>query len=124
MKIQTKRVYDPADRKDGLRVLVDRLWPRGLSKERVQADQWVKDAAPGTELRKWFGHDPAKWDEFRKRYIAELNAKPEVVERLLELAAKGRVTLLFSARDTRHNQAVALKDYLLSMSKMGGSSAE
>ncbi|MFZ0134759.1 MAG: DUF488 family protein [Desulfobacterales bacterium] len=124
MDIQTKRVYDPADKKDGARVLVDRVWPRGLSRERVQADQWVKDAAPGTALRKWFAHDRSKWDEFRKRYASELNAKPEVVGQLLELASKGRLTLLFSARDTQYNQAVVLKEYLLSMFKKGGVSAE
>jgi len=124
MDIQTKRVYDPADKKDGARVLVDRVWPRGLSRERVQADQWVKDAAPGTALRKWFAHDRSKWDEFRKRYASELNAKPEVVGQLLELASKGRLTLLFSVRDTQYNQAVALKEYLFSMSKKGGVSAE
>lgn len=123
MDIQTKRVYDPVDRKDGVRVLVDRVWPRGLSKERVQADQWLKDAAPGTTLRKWFAHDRVKWDEFRKRYVSELNAKQEVVEQLLELAAKRRLTLLFSARDTQYNQAVALKEYLLAMAKKGGASA-
>ncbi len=124
MDIQTKRVYESADKKDGVRVLVDRVWPRGLSKERVHADQWVKDAAPGTALRKWFAHDRAKWDEFRKRYASELNAQPEVVGQLLELALKGRLTLLFSARDTQYNQAVALKEYLLSMSEKGGVSAE
>lgn len=124
MEIQTKRVYEPADKKDGARVLVDRVWPQGLSRERVQADQWLKDAAPGTALRKWFAHDRSKWDEFRKRYASELDAKPEVLEQLLELAAKGRFTLLYSARDTRCNQAVALKEYLLTVTKRGGASAD
>jgi len=123
MDIQTKRVYDPVDMKDGVRVLVDRVWPRGLSKERVQAVQWLKDAAPGAALRKWFAHDRAKWNEFRKRYVSELNTKPEVVEQLLELAAKERLTLLFSARDTQYNQAVALKEYLISVARRGGASA-
>ena len=122
MDIQTKRVYDPVDMKDGVRVLVDRVWPRGLSKERVQAVLWLKDAAPGTVLRKWFAHDRAKWNEFRKRYVSELNTKPEVVEQLLELAAKERLTLLFSARDTQCNQAVALKEYLIAVAKRGGAS--
>jgi len=123
MEIQTKRVYDPFDKKDGVRVLVDRVWPRGMTKERLQADLWLKDAAPSTALRKWFNHDPSRWEVFKNRYFAELNAKPEVVKQLLELAAKGRLTFLFSARETQYNQAVALKEYLISMSKKGGASA-
>ena len=91
-------------------------------KERLQTDLWLKDAAPSTALRKWFGHNRSRWEVFKNRYFSELNAKPEVVKQLLELAAKGRLTLLFSARDTQYNQAVALKEYLISMSKKGGSS--
>jgi len=124
MEIQTKRVYDPFDKKEGIRVLVDRVWPRGMTKERLQADLWLKDAAPSTALRKWYGHDRSRWEEFMNRYFSELNAKQEVVEQLLELAAKGRLTLLFSARDTQYNQAVALKEYLIAMAKKGGMSAE
>lgn len=112
--IQIKRVYEPASPEDGWRVLVDRLWPRGMTKERAQADLWLKEAAPSTELRLWFGHDPAKWDEFMRRYRAELDAQPEAVAALLAAAARGRLTLLYSARDETRNQAVALREYLLS----------
>lgn len=113
MDIQIKRVYDPADPADGCRVLVDRIWPRGMTKEQVSAEQWLKAAAPSTGLRKWSHHDPEKWDEFKRRYFAELDANPEPVRQLLDLAAKSRLTLLYSARDADHNQAVALKEYLL-----------
>jgi uncharacterized protein YeaO (DUF488 family) len=112
--IQTKRVYEEADADDGFRVLVDRVWPRGLKKEQVAADLWLKDIAPSTDLRKWFGHDPAKWDEFRERYFSELDDEQEAVAQLLDKAAEGRLTLLYSARDAEHNQAVALREYLLS----------
>ncbi len=112
--VKTKRVYDEPLPDDGVRVLVDRVWPRGLSKEKVQADKWLKEAAPSTELRKWFGHDPEKWDEFRERYSAELDDKPELVEELREEIRSSTVTLLYSAKDTEHNQAVALRDYLQS----------
>lgn len=111
--IQIKRVYEPASPEDGWRVLVDRLWPRGMTKQRAQADLWLKEAAPSTELRLWFGHDPAKWDEFMRRYHAELEAQPEAVAALLAAAARGRLTLLYSARDETRNQAVALREYLL-----------
>ena len=111
--IRTKRVYAPPDSEDGARVLVDRVWPRGLSKEQVRADRWLKDAAPSTELRKWFGHDRSRWEEFKRRYFAELNHNPEAVGRLREFAANGVLTLLFSARDEECNQAVALREYLL-----------
>lgn len=111
--IQIKRVYEPASPEDGWRVLVDRLWPRGMTKQRAQADLWLKEAAPSTELRRWFGHDPAKWDEFMRRYRAELDAQPEAVAALLAAAARGRLTLLYSARDETRNQAVALREYLL-----------
>lgn len=111
--IQTKRVYETAGSGDGFRVLVDRVWPRGMTKERVLADLWLKEAAPSANLRKWFGHDRTKWEEFKSRYFMELDAKPQIVAKLLEEAAKGRITLLFSARDTQYNQATALRDYLL-----------
>lgn len=111
--IRTKRVYEPVSPEDGCRVLVDRLWPRGLSRERLQGALWLKDAAPGTALRQWFGHDPAKFAEFRRRYIDELSEKPEVVADLLELAREGRLTLLYAARDPLCNHAVVLRDYLL-----------
>ena len=115
--IRTKRVYEPANPHDGLRVLVDRVWPRGMTKEQVQADLWLKDVAPSAALRKWFGHDRSKWEAFKRRYFLELDAQPEAVARLLDEAAKGRLTLLFSARDAEYNQAVALREYLLSRSK-------
>jgi uncharacterized protein YeaO (DUF488 family) len=115
--IRTKRVYEPTEPDDGFRVLVDRLWPRGLTKENVQAALWLKEVAPGTALRKWFGHDRSKWEEFRRRYVEELAAEPEGVNRLLDEAEKGRVTLLYSARDTECNHAVVLREYLLSLSE-------
>ena len=113
MNIQIKRVYDVAQASDGARVLVDRVWPRGMTKEKVKAHKWLKSIAPSTGLRKWFGHDPEKWDDFKRRYFRELDANPEAVEQLLDITVKQRLTLLYSARDTRHNQAVALKEYLL-----------
>jgi uncharacterized protein YeaO (DUF488 family) len=116
MDIRTKRVYEPADPDDGFRVLVDRVWPRGLTKEQAGADLWLKDAAPDTELRKWFDHDRARWETFRGRYFVELDTKQQIVARLLDEASKGRLTLLFSARDEEYNQAVALREYLISRS--------
>jgi uncharacterized protein YeaO (DUF488 family) len=116
MDIRTKRVYESADPDDGFRVLVDRVWPRGMTKEQVGADLWLKDAAPDTDLRKWFGHDPARWEAFRDRYFVELDTKELIVARLLDEVSKGRVTLLFSARDEEYNQAVALREYLISRS--------
>ncbi len=113
MDIRTKRVYEAPQAEDGMRVLVDRIWPRGMSKERLKADMWLKEAAPSTALRRWFGHERSKWEEFKQRYYSELEAKPEVVARLLEEASKGRLTLLYSAHDAEYNQAVALREYLL-----------
>lgn len=112
MTIDLKRVYDPPANSDGRRILVDRIWPRGITKADLQIDAWLKDLAPSTELRKWFGHDPAKWDEFRKRYAGELEQRSEALEELVEKARAGRVTLVFSAKDTEHNNAVALKEHL------------
>ncbi len=117
MEIQTKRVYEPKDPDDGLRVLVDRVWPRGMTKDQVQADLWLKDTAPSTGLRKWFAHDRQKWEEFKRRYFLELDMQHDTVERLLRVTAKMRLTLLFSARDTECNQAAALREYLLSRSR-------
>lgn len=113
MRILLKRVYEPADEGDGFRVLVDRLWPRGESKERAAVDLWLKDAAPSTELRKWFNHEVEKWDEFRRRYVEELKANPGAVEEFRK-AVKGKrtVTLLYGAKDEAHNQAVVLKEFL------------
>lgn len=111
--IRLKRVYEPADSEDGYRVLVDRVWPRGMSKEQLQAHAWYKEVAPSTGLRKWFGHDRARWHEFKRRYFAELDSQSEAVAKLVAHAARGRLTLLFSARDADYNQAVALREYLL-----------
>ncbi len=110
--LQIKRAYEPHDRGDGQRVLVDRLWPRGIRKEDLKDALWLKEIAPSTELRRWFAHRPERWPEFRRRYWAELDKIPETVAKLRSLTAKGRATLLYSARDTEHNQAVALRDYL------------
>jgi len=110
--IRLKRVYDPPEPGDGKRFLVDRIWPRGLKKESLQLDGWVPEVAPSRQLRKWFGHDPAKWSEFVRRYHAELSKRPEAWHPLLEAAKVGTVTLLFAARDEEHNNAVALKAFL------------
>ncbi len=112
MSIQVKRAYDPPSSDDGARYLVDRLWPRGIKKEALEIEAWVKDVAPSDALRKWFGHDPAKWDEFRKRYFQELRANEDAWRPLAAAARRGRITLLFGAKDTEHNQAVALKEFL------------
>ncbi|HEY7746869.1 MAG TPA: DUF488 domain-containing protein [Desulfuromonadales bacterium] len=112
MAIRVKRVYDPPDRNDGCRVLVDRLWPRGVGKEEGRIDEWCREIAPSDELRKWFGHDPDKWTGFRQRYFAELEQKEELVAELAEKARGGSLTLVFGAKDEKHNNAVALRDYL------------
>lgn len=96
-----------------MRILVDRLWPRGLKKEQAAVDRWVRDLAPSTELRRWFGHDPARWDAFRERYARELQAQPELLDEIRSLAQHGRVTLLFGAHDETHNNAAALREILL-----------
>ncbi|MGH6812427.1 MAG: DUF488 domain-containing protein [Methylocella sp.] len=111
--IKLKRVYEAPAATDGIRVLVDRLWPRGLKKADVASDRWMKDLAPSGELRRWFGHDPARWEEFRRRYSAELRAHAALLQELRDLARSGQVTLLFGARDETHNEAVALRDQLL-----------
>jgi len=110
--IRTKRIYEEPSEDDGLRVLVDRLWPRGLSKAKAKIDRWEKDLAPTTELRRWFGHDPAMWEEFLQRYRAELEGKEEALARLRREANDGTVTLLYAAKDEEHNNAVALKRYI------------
>lgn len=113
--IATKRVYDPIGNNEGVRVLVDRLWPRGVSKQTLKADHWLREIAPSDQLRKWFGHDPNRWEEFKARYVEELRAKPAAVNFLLDLAREKGLVLLFSARDLHCNQAVALQHYLLSL---------
>ena len=110
--IRLKRVYDPASNDDGVRLLVERLWPRGVKKTDLRLDAWLKDVAPSTELRRWFSHDPAKWTEFQQRYFAELDAHPEAVEPILKASSRGPVTLLFSSHDAEHNNAVALETYI------------
>lgn len=112
MVIKIKRVYDAAARSDGRRFLVERLWPRGVKKDELKLDGWLKDAAPSTGLRKWFDHDPAKWKEFQRRYEAELKADPEAWQPILEAAGKSAVTLLFSSRDPEYNNVVALRSFL------------
>jgi uncharacterized protein YeaO (DUF488 family) len=119
MHIQLKRAYDAPAASDGFRVLVDRLWPRGVSKEEAHLDLWLKEIAPSTELRKWFGHDPDKWDEFQRRYFHELDEHPDEIAQLQEHLHKGPVTLVYSARDEEHNDAVALKEYLQAHRKRG-----
>lgn len=111
MDIKIKRVYEKPSASDGKRILIDRLWPRGLSKAEAQVDLWLKEIAPSGELRKWFGHEPEKWDEFRKRYRAELDKNKDAVSQL-KSAATGKTTLLYAAKDTEHNNAVVLKEYL------------
>jgi uncharacterized protein YeaO (DUF488 family) len=117
--VRIKRVYEEASPEDGCRVLVDRLWPRGLNRERVNASMWLKEVAPSTALRKWFGHDPARFGEFRQRYLEELAGKPDDVAGLLDLARKERLTLLYAARDPECNHAVVLREYLLSRARPG-----
>lgn len=112
MHIKIKRVYERPDKKDGTRILVDRLWPRGLTKAKASVDLWLKDIAPSTELRKWFGHDPGKWAEFRTRYRAELKENDEQVSLLKDQAKKGVVTLVYGARDEVHNEAIVLQESL------------
>ena len=112
MNIQIKRVYEKSDAKDGFRILVDRLWPRGLTKEKAGADLWLKDIAPSTELRKWFNHDPEKWKEFQKKYQKELQENKEAVSVLKEHLKQGPVTLLYGAKDQEQNEAEVLKNFL------------
>lgn len=110
--VNLKRAYEPPSARDGTRILVDRLWPRGIKKAKARIDLWLKDVAPSTALRKWFGHDPARWSEFRRRYRAELKRQPEAFALLRTRARQGRITLVFGARDVRRNQAVVLKSIL------------
>jgi len=110
--IRVKRVYEPPDEEDGVRVLVDRLWPRGLSKERAKVDLWAKEIAPSEDLRKWFGHDPAKWKEFKRRYFEELRPKKGWIEAFLKGSAGKTTTLVYAARTDKFNNALALKEYL------------
>lgn len=111
-KIAVKRIYEPAGASDGFRILVDRIWPRGIKKEHAQIDVWLKAVAPSTELRKWFSHDPAKWEDFQKAYAKELKGSVAVKELLGLIKKNKKLTLLYGAKDEEHNQAVALKKYI------------
>jgi uncharacterized protein YeaO (DUF488 family) len=111
--IRIKRAYEPPAATDGKRILIDRLWPRGIKKTDAAIDQWLKDLAPSTTLRQWFGHDPARWPEFCQRYAAELRQQPEPLAQLRALAQQQPITLVFAAHDELHNNAVALRDFLL-----------
>jgi uncharacterized protein YeaO (DUF488 family) len=113
--ISLKRAYDAPSSADGVRILVERLWPRGLSKEKAAVDVWLKQVAPSTELRRWFGHDAAKWDEFRRRYREELRERPDELERLRSLVRDGPVTFVYGSRNREHNAAAALKELIESM---------
>lgn len=113
MEIQIKRIYEDASKDDGFRVLVDRIWPRGVSKENAKLDEWMKEIAPSTALRKWFDHKPERFDEFSKKYKIELQEHSNIIDQLQKKAGKKVLTLLYSAKDEKHNQAVVLKNYLL-----------
>jgi len=115
--VRLKRVYDEPEPEDGLRVLVDRLWPRGLSREQAQLDRWEKELAPSDELRRWFAHDPEKWPEFRRRFRQELQDQRPLLLQLAQEAASGKLTLLYAAKDEQHNNAVALKEMLEGLGK-------
>jgi uncharacterized protein YeaO (DUF488 family) len=111
--LRLKRAYEPAESDDGVRILIDRLWPRGVSKEEASLDEWQKDVAPSTELRHWFGHDPARWAEFQRRYRAELRQHTQELDRIRALATTQTVTLVYSAHDEEHNDAIVLRDVIL-----------
>lgn len=121
--IRLRRVYEAPASSEGKRYLVERLWPRGMKKDDLALDGWLKEVAPSDGLRRWFAHDPAKWAEFQRRYHAELDARPEAWQPLLRAAHRGRVTLLYSARDTEHNNALALKAYLEEKARRGQSAS-
>ena len=112
-ELKLKRAYDPPAKDDGIRILVDCVWPRGVTKEKLQIHHWLRDIAPSTELRKWFGHDPEKWDEFRERYAGELAQKSALVGQIMEQLKHGPVTLVYGAKDEQHNQAAALKEIII-----------
>lgn len=113
LDVRIKRAYRPPSSRDGARVLVDRVWPRGLTKSEAALERWMREVAPGTELRHWFGHDPARWEEFQRRYRAELKGKGALLNELRDIAREQPLTLVYSARDEEHNQAVVLRDILL-----------
>jgi uncharacterized protein YeaO (DUF488 family) len=110
--IKTKRVYEKSAKEDGTRVLVDRLWPRGISKKDARIDEWLREIAPSDKLRKWFGHDPSKWEDFKRKYMKELEGNRDLKSKLEEISRVGTLTLVYSAKDEMHNQAIALKEFL------------
>jgi uncharacterized protein YeaO (DUF488 family) len=110
--LKIKRVYDPPSPNDGKRILIDRLWPRGLKKEDAKVDDWIKEVAPSTELRMWYGHDPKKWAEFKRRFFSELHRRQDLVESIVNASRKGTVTLLFGSKEERFNNAVALREFV------------
>ncbi|MGH2644195.1 MAG: DUF488 domain-containing protein [Chitinophagaceae bacterium] len=112
MEIKLKRVYEAPEKSDGYRILVDRIWPRGMTKEKASVDLWLKEIGPSNDLRKWFGHDPEKWVEFKNRYMKELETDKEEIATLKQHISKGALTLVYSAKDEAHNQAVVIKEYL------------
>ena len=111
--VRLKRAYEPPAADDGIRILVDRLWPRAVSKQALALDEWMKDIAPSSELRRWFGHDPGRWHEFCRRYAAEVHEHQDLLDELRARARKGRITLVFSAHDQEHNNALALRSFIL-----------
>ncbi len=115
--IVLKRAYEEPSSNDGYRILVDRLWPRGLTKEAVNKNLWLRDIGPSTELRKWFGHDPAKWQEFKKKYIEELKEKQDLVNVIIDQAKETKVTLIYGAKDEKHNEAQVILDYIKNLKK-------
>ncbi len=117
MNIKLKRAYDEPSADDGYRILVDRIWPRGISKKNAKIDKWLKDIAPSAKLRKWFKHDPDKWDGFKRRYFAELKENSSAVDEVLQIAKKQTVTFVYAAKDKEHNNAVVLKEYIENQSK-------
>jgi uncharacterized protein YeaO (DUF488 family) len=119
LRIRTKRIYEPAARTDGRRILIDRLWPRGVSKEAARIDYWARPVAPSDELRRWYRHDPAKWAEFRRRYFAELDANHDGIEALRDQLGKGTATLIFGSKEEELNNATALKEYLEGAGRRG-----
>ena len=112
MKIRLKRIYDKPESDDGVRILVERLWPRGVSKEKAKVDLWLKDVAPSAELRKWFNHDPEKWEEFKARYFLELDHKTETLKTILEITAKRNITFVYASKEEQYNSAKALLEYI------------
>jgi uncharacterized protein YeaO (DUF488 family) len=118
-RIRLKRAYEPPEPRDGTRILVDRLWPRGVKKADAKIDRWLRDIAPTAELRRWFGHRPERWPEFRRRYLTELQRQPELLEEILGAARDSPITLVYAARDEAHNDAVVLRDLLTGVSATG-----